>query len=449
MTDTELAAIWDKALSVMETELIRPSFEAILRNTVPLRYLDDTLIVSVPSDFAREWLETKYAPLIRRTLRQVSQRDMDLRFIVPAGGSQDPATLREVAASASPPLNAECVGQRLNTKYTFDSFVVGNGNRFAQAASRAVAEAPSRAYNPLFVYGGAGLGKTHLMQAIGNHVLAHGRGLKVSYVTTETFANDLINAIRDGRTTEFRNRYRNIDVLMVDDIQFLAGKERTQEEFFHTFNALHEANRQIIISSDRTPKDIPTLEERLRSRFEWGLIADIQSPDLETRIAILRKKAAVERFAVPEEVISYIATRIEHNIRELEGALIRVVAFASLVETPITGNVAMEALKDIVPFSKQRRLSVASIQEAVATYFGIRVEDLKAKKRTRELAHPRQIAMYLVRDLTDCSLPRIGAEFGGRDHTTVLHACDKISSALRTDPQTATAVREILNLIGR
>src|SRR5699024_8141486 len=311
---------------------------------------------------------------------------------------------------------------QLNPKYSFDTFVIGNSNRFAHAASLAVAEAPAQSYNPLFIYGGVGLGKTHLMHAIAHYILSQSPDTKVVYVSSEKFTNELINSIREYRNEEFRNKYRNVDVLLVDDIQFIAGKEGTQEEFFHTFNALHEANKQIIISSDRPPKEIPTLEDRLRSRFEWGLIADIQAPDLETRIAILKKKAKVENINVPDDVMLYIATKIKSNIRELEGALIRMVAYSSLTNEDITVELAEEALKDIISNDKPKEITVNSIKDVVSKDFSIKIEDFNSKKRTRAIAYPRQIAMYLTRELTDLSLPKIGDEFGGRDHTTVIHA---------------------------
>ncbi len=316
----------------------------------------------------------------------------------------------------------------LNPKYTFDTFVIGSGNRFAHAASLAVAEAPAKAYNPFFIYGGVGLGKTHLMHAIGHYVLEHNPNAKVVYLSSEKFTNEFINSIRDNKAIDFRNKYRNVDVLLIDDIQFLAGKESTQEEFFHTFNTLHEESKQIVISSDRPPKEIPTLEDRLRSRFEWGLITDITPPDLETRIAILRKKAKADGLDIPNEVMLYIANQIDTNIRELEGALIRVVAYSSLVNEDMTPELAAAALKDIIPNAKPRMISILDIQKAVGEHYNIRLEDFTAKKRTKSIAFPRQVAMYLSRELTDFSLPKIGEEFGGRDHTTVIHAHEKISS---------------------
>lgn len=335
----------------------------------------------------------------------------------------------------------------LNPKYVFETFVIGNSNRFAHAASLAVAEVPAKVYNPLFLYGGVGLGKTHLMHAIGHRIRQHHPEVKVLYISSEKFTNELINSIRDGNPESFRQKYRNIDVLLVDDIQFLSKKEHTQEEFFHTFNTLHEANKQIIISSDRPPREIPTLEDRLRSRFEWGLITDIQAPDLETRIAILRKKAIIESLNVPNDVMVFIASRIDNNIRELEGALIRVMAYASLTNRPIDLDLATEALKDIFPHGKPRQITIDSIKEIVASYFKIKLDDLSAKKRTRNITYPRQIAMYLCREMTDSSLPRIGEEFGGRDHTTVIHAHDKITRERNDDHKMQQTIIELIRRI--
>jgi len=335
-------------------------------------------------------------------------------------------------------------------KYTFDTFVIGSGNRFAHAASLAVAEAPAKAYNPLFIYGGVGLGKTHLMHAIGHYVLEQNPSAKVVYLSSEKFTNEFINSIRDNKAVEFRNQYRNVDVLLIDDIQFLAGKEQTQEEFFHTFNTLHEESKQIVISSDRPPKEIPTLEDRLRSRFEWGLITDIAPPDLETRIAILRKKAKADGLIdIPNEVMLYIANQIDSNIRELEGALIRVVAYSSLVNTDINIDLAAEALKDIIPNTRPRAVTILDIQKSVGEHYNVRLEDFTAKKRTRSIAFPRQIAMFLSRELTDASLPKIGSEFGGRDHSTVIHAHEKISKMLKDDEALQQDLQEIKNALGR
>ncbi len=440
--------LWQETLEKLKNELSQPSYETWLSSTRLLQIDGDTLVISVPNEFAKDWLESRYAPLIRSSVQSVLGHSVSLRFVIPSpeesfGESFNPST----PSSPIPPTPSEPLPNFLNSKYTFDTFVIGNSNRFAHAASLAVAESPAKSYNPLFIYGGVGLGKTHLMHAIGHHVLQRSPNTRVLYVSSEKFTNELIDSIRDENSIEFRNHYRNVDILLIDDIQFLAGKERTQEEFFHTFNALHEANKQIIISSDRQPKEIPTLEDRLRSRFEWGLITDIQAPDLETRIAILRKKAKMENLQVPNEVMVYIADKIHSNIRELEGALIRVMAFASLSSFPITAEVAVEALKDIIPTNNTKLVTIDIIQQSVAGYFNLSPSEFKAKKRTRAVAFPRQIAMYLSRQLTDSSLPKIGDEFGGRDHTTVMHAHEKISQALQNDPQLEKKINDMIQRI--
>jgi chromosomal replication initiator protein len=427
--------LWQKALTSIETKLSKPSFETWLKSTKALSYRDSNLVIGAPNEFARDWLENRYSKLIRSTLHEITGMELKVRFIIPHQNDQDDEMFYKKDPAPGRFLSSpeDITPSMLNSKYTFDTFVIGAGNRFAHAASLAVAEAPAKAYNPLFIYGGVGLGKTHLMHAIGHYVLEHNPAAKVLYLSSEKFTNEFINSIRDNKTVDFRNKYRNIDVLLIDDIQFLAGKEQTQEEFFHTFNTLHEESKQIIISSDRPPKEIPTLEDRLRSRFEWGLITDIQPPDLETRIAILRKKAKAENLEIPNEVMVYIANQIDTNIRELEGALIRVVAYSSLINKDMTGDMAVEALKDIIPSSKSKVITIQDIQLTIAQHYGLKLEDFKAKKRTKAVAFPRQVAMYLSRELTDYSLPKIGVEFGGRDHTTVLHAHDKISSLIKVD----------------
>ncbi len=435
---TSASGVWQEALRRIEGRLTKPSYESFVKAMAPVSLTGDVFVFSVPSRLAKEWVETRYAGLISGALREVLARNISIQV-----------TVAESAAPAPPPPAPARLPDtvHLSPKYTFDTFVIGSGNRFAHAAAMAVAESPARAYNPLFIYGGVGLGKTHLLQAIGHHVI-HGKGLRrVAYISSEKFTNELINAIRDDRTLEFRTRYRNVDVLLIDDIQFLAGKERTQEEFFHTFNTLHEASRQIIITSDRPPKEIPTLEDRLRSRFEWGLIADIQPPDLETRIAILRKKAELDGIRVPDEVAEFIAQRIQSNIRELEGALVRVVAYANLTRSPITVELAREILKELLPAAAARPLTIAMLQKAVAEHFDIRVEEMRAKRRTKGVAFPRQVAMYLARELTDASLPRIGEEFGGRDHTTVMHACERVKSAIAQDPQFAARLKRLVDTL--
>ncbi|MGE5553846.1 MAG: chromosomal replication initiator protein DnaA [Betaproteobacteria bacterium] len=430
----QLSKIWQQTLDLVATQVPRPSFDTWLVETRAVGLRGNTLLVSVPNEMVREWLQSRYQSLLEQSLSTVVGEEWKTEFVLPdplPAASSPSAPARPVVDD---PSRRSEQGSPLNPKYTFDTFVVGNSNRFAHAAALAVAEAPAKAYNPLFIYGGVGLGKTHLMHAIGHYVQTLYPFSKVVYVTSERFTNDLINAIRDDRTVEFRNKYRNIDVLLVDDIQFLAGKERTQEEFFHTFNALYEAQKQIVLSSDRPPREIPTLEDRLRSRFECGLITDIQAPDLETRIAILRKKASSENLDLPHEVMVYLAKQIHSNIRELEGALIRVIAYSSLTSQPVTLSLATEALKDILPASKQKAITVERIQEVVAEYFGLGLEDMKARRRTRQVAYPRQVAMFLARELTDLSLPRIGEAFGGRDHTTVIHAYEKIQEASKQDP---------------
>ncbi|HJC99482.1 MAG TPA: chromosomal replication initiator protein DnaA, partial [Candidatus Dwaynia gallinarum] len=358
-----------------------------------------------------------------------------------------PSNTKNLTVSSSNKEISNNFSTNLNNKYTFETFVVGNSNRFAHAASLAVAESPSKAYNPLFIYGGVGLGKTHLMHAIGHLINENNKNLKVVYITSEKFINELISAIKDDKNIEFRNKYRNVDVLLIDDVQFIAGKERTQEEFFHTFNALHESNKQIILSSDRPPKEIKTLEERLCSRFEWGLIADIQPPDYETRIAILRKKADVDKLNIPNEVLIYIATKIKSNIRELEGALLRVVAYTNLTNSNVSLDLAKEALKDLINTKNSKTITIEYIQETIANYFDLNIEMLKSQRRTQNIAFPRQIAMYLCRKLTDSSLPKIGENFGGRDHTTVIHAYEKILNKIESDQDFNNTINELSNKI--
>ncbi|NLL87377.1 MAG: chromosomal replication initiator protein DnaA [Firmicutes bacterium] len=446
----QLMGIWNEVLAFMATEVAKTSFDTWLKDTKPNRLEGTVLYIEVPNEFTRDWVEARYTVALRKTLRHLLNEDLELRFEVnsPLLGrpSEDLLQKPEPSPSIKDPKQNHAV---LNPKYTFDTFVVGNSNRFAHAASLAVAEAPAKAYNPLFLYGGVGLGKTHLMHAIGHYALEHNPDITVIYITSESFTNDLIKAIGNKSMVEFRAKYRNADILLIDDIQFVAGKESTQEEFFHTFNALYEANKQLIISSDRPPKEIPTLEERLRSRFEWGLTTDIQPPDLETRIAILRKKAELEGIEAPSNVLSYIANHIKSNIRELEGAFVRVVAYANLHRAPITQDIAVEALKDIIGAQRQKPVTIELIQQVVANHYGIKAAEMKAKKRTRSIAYPRQIAMYLARELTENSLPKIGEEFGGRDHTTVMHACDKISTDMKRDPSLQLTVKELIDLIQR
>ncbi|MDC2866806.1 MULTISPECIES: chromosomal replication initiator protein DnaA [unclassified Bacillus (in: firmicutes)] len=443
-----ISDLWNSTLKELEKKVSKPSYETWLKSTKAYSLKKDVLTITAPNEFARDWLESHYSELISETIIHLMGAELTIRFIIPQSQTEEEFDYPPVQKNKTMHDEPNHFPQSmLNPKYIFDTFVIGSGNRFAHAASLAVAEAPAKAYNPLFIYGGVGLGKTHLMHAIGHYVIEHNPNAKVVYLSSEKFTNEFINSIRDNKAVDFRNKYRNVDVLLIDDIQFLAGKEQTQEEFFHTFNALHEESKQIVISSDRPPKEIPTLEDRLRSRFEWGLITDITPPDLETRIAILRKKAKAEGLDIPNEVMLYIANQIDSNIRELEGALIRVVAYSSLINKDINADLAAEALKHIIPNSKPKIISIYDIQKAVGDVFQVKLEDFKAKKRTKSVAFPRQIAMYLSRELTDSSLPKIGEEFGGRDHTTVIHAHEKISKLLKTDTQLQRQLEEIRDIL--
>jgi chromosomal replication initiator protein len=416
----------------------------------------DRFVLAVPNDFTRDWIEGHFLGLIGAAIRDVTGEDRPVELRVaalhagqaaeppaddaPAGGEPEPVTA--LVAQLQRQNRPESGG--FNTKYTFDSFVIGSSNRFAHAAALAVAEAPAQAYNPLFIYGGTGLGKTHLLQAIAQYVSEHSSELSVRYVTSETFMNDFINSLRDKRIEGFKQRYRAYDVLMIDDVQFFEHKERIQEEFFHTFNSLYEAGSQIVMSSDRPPRDIATLEARLRSRFEWGLITDIQPPDLETRIAILRKKVKTDGIHVPEtEVLTFIASRVSTNIRELEGALTRVVAFSSLTGRAMSVELAQDVLKDVFPQGEAAEVSIKRIQDLVAERFNMSLDELCGDKRSQNIVYPRQVAMYLSRELTDSSLPKIGKEFGGRDHTTVIHATSKIARLIREDRSVYNLVQEL------
>ena len=436
--NNQLSSIWQRALELLKDELTEISFNTWIKTIIPISITSSYIELGAPANFNKGILESRYMILIKETLREVTKKEFDIEFVVP---SQENTATKESRDTKLEDENS--LTSVLNPKYTFDTFVIGNGNQLAHAASLAVAEAPAQSYNPLFIYGGVGLGKTHLMHAIGHYIMEQTPSYKVIYVSSEKFTNELINAIKDDKNEAFRQKYRNIDVLLIDDIQFIAGKERTQEEFFHTFNALYEANKQIIISSDKPPREIATLEERLRSRFEWGLQADIQAPDFETRIAILKKKAQLENIYIPNDVYEFIADNIASNIRELEGALIRVIAYSSLVKSEINLDVAKEALKDILSANKTRVINCDIIMDVVSRHFGLKIDDFKSKKRSRDIAFPRQIAMYLCRELTDMSLPQIGSEFGGRDHTTVMHAFSKISDNVDNDYEIRRTVEEL------
>ena len=422
--------VWDAALGQLQLEMPRATFDTWVRDAELLAYEDGTFIVGVQNAYARDWLEDRLRSTVSRVLTSVTGRSSAVRFVVWHGEMEEVQPSLETHSPVPVPIAANgSAAKTLQSRYTFESFVVGPSNRLAAAAAQAVAESPARAYNPLFLYGGVGLGKTHLLHAVGNASAAS--GLQVLYVSSEEFTNDLINAIRNHTTDAFRDRYRNIDVLLIDDIQFIAGKESTQEEFFHTFNTLHGQDKQLVISSDRPPKALVTLEERLRSRFEWGLTADIQPPDYETRLAILRSKAERLGREVPFEFLETIARRVQSNIRELEGALNRVLAYSDLSGLPLTADLVNSALSDLLP--KGGSLTSEDIIKAVAEYFGVDQNRLLGKQRSRDIALPRQIAMYLIREETGASLPQIGDFLGGRDHTTILYGCEKISDQLETD----------------
>jgi len=436
--------LWQSALAALEQRFSKPIYEMWIK---PIRFVSlsgNELILAVQSNFARDWVENRLKTQIHAVLTEALGAELDLHFTVAA----DPPESAPAAVSTEPPPRPadDYRPGNLNSRYTFEQFVVGNSNRFAHAAAQAVAGTPARAYNPLFLYGGVGLGKTHLMHAIGHRVMQENPSANVVYVSSEKFTNEFIIAIKNNQTPEFRNKYRHVDVLLIDDIQFLEGKEQTQEEFFHTFNSLHESGRQLVISSDRPPKEIQTLENRLRSRFEWGLLTDIQSPDLETREAILRKKAESEKIPVPDEVTTFIARVIPSNIRELEGALIRVVAFASLTKSQITIDLATEVLKNAVAQAPLRRVTINLIKERVARAHGLTVKEMDHQRRDQRLAAPRQIAMYLATVLTECSLPQIAREFGKKDHTTVMYARNKVKDQMQRDEAYRNKVRSLMTI---
>jgi len=429
-------SIWENVLSYVREHVTSVEYQTWFERVKPLGVEGGALELGVPTSFAGDWIQKHYGPLIQEALLRLGASRPEFRIkVLPEAAAK--AAPEEEPAPASAPARS-----RLNPKYTFETFVVGEGNKMAHAAALAAAEAPGKAYNPLFIYGGVGLGKTHLMHAVGHYVREHYAGMRVEYVSTETFTNDLISAIRSDRMNQFRDRYRSVDVLLVDDVQFIAGKERTQEEFFHTFNALYEDGKQILLTSDRPPREILTLEKRLRSRFEWGLIADIQPPDLETRIAILKMNAERREVQLDEEVLEFVAQQVTSNIRELEGALMRLIAYASLAGVEITPQVAAKALADLFDTSSEA-VGMEEILEAVAEHYGVTPADLKSKGRSKEVVLPRQVAMYLIRQLTDASLPEIGQFFGGRDHTTVLYATQKIGKRLAEDPELAKTIETL------
>jgi chromosomal replication initiator protein len=434
--DLTAQSLWREVATRLRQALNETTYQTWFGEARGIELSDDTFTIAAPNDFAKAWIGGHFLELIKAAVRDATGKGLEINLTVRRRPRLQPA-----AAAAQRPKPAYT---DLNPKYTFDSFVIGSSNRFAHAAALAVAEAPAQAYNPLFIYGGTGLGKTHLLQAISQYIAEHSGGLTVHYVTSETFMNAFINSLRDKRIEGFKQRYRNYDLLLIDDIQFFEHKESIQEEFFHTFNSLYEAGRQIIISSDRPPRSFPTLEERLRSRFEWGLITDIQPPDLETRIAILRKKVKTDGTHIPDpQILTFVASRISSNIRELEGALTRVVAFSSLTGRPITVELAQDVLQDVFPQGDSGQVSIDRIQDLVSQRFSLTRKQLCGDRRSQNIVYPRQVAMYLSRELTDASLPKIGREFGGRDHTTVIHATSKIARLIKEDRSVYNLVQEL------
>jgi len=442
------ASIWDEVLGHIEGKVGRHSFHTWFKPTTLLLDDGNRMAVRVPNSLFTEWLPKHYSVVLAESLRDAGRPDTELIFVpadksaleaLPPPPEPEAAPVHMPVVTTNEPLPS--VG--LNPRYTFDRFIVGPSNQFANAACRAVSEAPSRSYNPLFIYGGVGLGKTHLMHAIGHYVLHHHPRLKLTYISSERFMNEMINAVRYDRILEFRERYRSVDVLLVDDIQFVSGKEGTQTEFFHTFNALHDAQKQIVISSDRPPHDITALEERLRSRFEWGLIADIQPPDIETRIAILKKKAETEAVPLPDGVAMYMANRVKSNIRELEGSLIRLIAYASLTGRGLTLDLAQEVLRNVLDHD-EKAITIEQIQKFVAEYYQLKLADLKSRNNSKSIAMPRQVAMYLCKALTHASLPEIGRSFGGKHHSTVIHSIKKVEELRARDPGFNSHINNLL-----
>ena len=435
MQKAEINELNTKAKELLKTEVTGISYSTWISN-IEIFSVDDTTITIMAQNIVhKDMLESRYLSLLKNTFSFITHKNYDVKIICEEDMPKDEAPVIPTNTPNS---------SNLNPKYTFNSFVVGNNNSFAHAAALAVAEAPATAYNPLFLYGGVGLGKTHLMHAIGNEILKNNKNASVLYVSSEKFTNQFINAIKDNKNEMFRNKYRNIDVLLIDDIQFIAGKERIQEEFFHTFNTLHDDGKQIIISSDRPPKDIQPLEDRLRTRFEWGLIADISNPDYETRMAILKKKSQLDNIIIDDDVLVNIATHIDTNIRELEGALNKLIAYSTLSNSPITIELSNKAISDVVSHHN-KVLSIEYIQEVCAKYFNVTVEDLKGSRRSADIAFARQVAMYFCRDVANLSTPKIGLAFGKRDHSTVMHGCNKIANEIKENTNTKLIVETVKN----
>jgi chromosomal replication initiator protein len=440
------SSVWDQILGRIETKVNPHSFSTWFRPTSFVADSEDSITVRVPNQLFRDWLTKHYSVVLSEALAEIRRPDARLEFVTEVTPAMAVLAGAPSAGQGVPPAVSSGRAVGLNDRYTFDTFIVGSSNQFAHAACRAVAEAPSRSYNPLFIHGGVGLGKTHLMHAVGQYVLQHDPSLTLTYISSERFMNEMINALRYERILDFRERYRSVDILLVDDIQFVAGKEGTQTEFFHTFNALYDAQKQIVLSSDRPPHEIPALEERLRSRFEWGLIADIQPPDLETRVAILKRKAEAEAVPLEDNVAMYIASRIKSNIRELEGSLIRLIAYASLTGREISLELTQETLRNVSD-QDDRAITIETIQRYVAEYFQLKGSDLKSRNNSKSVAMPRQIAMYLCKSLTHASLPEIGRSFGGKHHSTVIHSIKKIENLRKTSAEFNSQIAGFLQSI--
>jgi chromosomal replication initiator protein len=433
-------AIWDDAMVYLKDELTDISYNNWIKDVAPVALVGESMILEAPNIICLNMLKERYVPVVTNAVARVCNHEYSITFIAPderAKYMEDPALTRRSAAGAP----------QLNGRYTFDTFVIGENNRFARAAAYAVAQQPAQAYNPLFIYGGVGLGKTHLLHAIGNYIFNESPSSKIQYVSSEEFTNELITAIQRNRTMEFRDKYRNVDVLMIDDIQFVAGKKQTEEEVFHTFNTLYNSNKQIIISSDKPPKEINNLEARLCSRFDWGLLADIQSPDLETRSAILNNKAAQENIVLDSDVTLFIAEKVTSNIRELEGSLNKVIAYSRLTGKEINITLAHEALRDFFPNAEKKKITIELIKDIVADFYTLDVKDLSSPRHEKRVAYPRQVAMYIAQEYTNITLKKIGESFGGKHHSTVIHACDRIREEIKNDPVQKNDIEDIIKRV--
>jgi len=434
--------IWKKIIDCLKNELGGPGYQTFLSSTKPLSFENHILMIQVPNEFSKEWIKDKCEPIIRERIPEIGYGPI-IKYII----SHEEIVEEPTQLSFFETPEVEVKSSDFNPRYTFDNFIVGHNNRFAYASSEAVSKAPAKAYNPLFIYGSVGLGKTHLIHSIGLKIRERFPHLKAKLVSSEKFTNELINSIKDKKVEQFREKYRKLDVLLVDDIQFLSGKEQTQEEFFHTFNELYNNDKQIILTSDRSPKEIPTLEVRLRTRFEWGLIADIQPPEFETRIAILKKKIELNHFNISDDILQFIASQIPTNVREMEGALTRIVAYSSLLNTDVTLSIASNVIRDMVGIKQERPLTISFIQKKTCDFFNITSSDILSKNRSKDVVYARQVAMYIARELTNMSLPKIGESFGNRDHSTVMHACDKVKTLISSNDETKNIINVIVSNI--